>query len=575
MKVYEYKEGEKLDQVEFQKVSKLKPDDKDDEVNQEDRELLIEEQIKKEFLEEISQENKRRTNIGIPLSNQKAAIRKTQQSDVSDNFKQRTAPGSEVFRPSKSAYLKNMSKNRFFSNALRYQPYLQSEQPNGVSRKTASQTRIGLREHSAQKPDLMRPGTASASSLPGYRVTSGARPMSNTRSKKLLLLGTRSTFSKEFPGRNKPDVINKTNEYKTFKPNDFPIFPDDVLPTAEEGIDQISRIELLKIDAKNGYEIDKFIQLLKESKAAQANYEELRKTYYLHKARDEKLRIPDFIIPHSKALKIAKDLFPGKDYTGKHLEEFGQLYDSIHNFEEIPNITVQQLQEKLRDPLIDIEERNRLESLMMLVKHSRKIDPEQNHNLQKKIVQKEFERRQHDAILAVHYLKLKEFYKDRNYEAYANNLHKTQTVGLGKKSHSDEHQQKLKYARNAKQIVHSILDPSKFEGGKFAANLEQLEKMKNTNDYVPKPEIPISDEMEQLYPGTKDRFEKFKGKKYDQWRFDDELAKAKLYWNEEAKVGLTNNSQDYPRKNRQPIMQRNLKNRPLEPRLYSTISNQK
>lgn len=541
-------------------------------------EMRLAEEIKKDFLEELQRENQLKVKMAVPLSKELAERRETTIDQGQDNSQipVTRAVGAIKLKGERSAYIKNMQKNQFFARTLRYQSYL----PSDVSRKNLKQQRCGSQygrglgqrnrstnensssQLSEQGKHRYRPGTASATAIgqQDYKISTSV-PQSNARAKKLALLGTRLTFSKEYPRSKKDDVINKTNDFKLYKPDDFPIFYDDVIPNAEEGIDQISRIELLKQDAKNGHEIEKFIQMMKESKAARANYEVVRNTYYLHKARDEKLRIPEKVIPHSQALKLAKELFPNKDYTGKDLEEFGQLFEKINSFEELPNITVQQIQERLRDPKMDLEQRKRLESLMMLLKHSRKLGPEQNVNVQKKRVQKEFERRQHDAILAVHYLKLHNFYKDRNYEGFANNLLKKQiSVGMKKENLEDE-QDKIKNVRNAKQIANSILKPDEFEGGKFVKNLRELEKIKATNDYVPKPEIPIPEDMEQNYPGIKDWFDKVKGKKYDDWRFEDELAKAKLYWNEEASVRFCNPRLACPKESGLQIMPKSSKNK--------------
>lgn len=547
--IYDFKQGEKLKKVEEEEIlNREENSDMDRETK-----IRLAEEIKKDFLEELQNENRQKVKMAIPLSKEMAERRQEIKKNQDEEDQQTPVPraiGVTSMRGQKSAYIKNLQKNKFFAKTIRYQSYLPSCEPqekkrinrpgsqngrSGMIRKDSmsesSASHIG--QHSRK---LYRPGTASATAIgQDYKISTSV-PQSNARAKKLALLGTRLTFSKQYPRSKKDDVINKTNEYKLYKPDDFPIFYDDVLPTAEEGIDQISRIELLKQDAKNGHEIDQFIQMLKESKAARANYEVVSNTYYLHKARDEKLRIPEKVIPHSQAIKLGKELFPNKDYTGNDMEEFGQLFENINNFEELPNITVQQIQDRLRDTKMDLEQRKRLESLMMLIKHSRKLGPEQNENIQKKRDQKEFERRQHDAILAVHYLRLHSFYKDRNYEEYANNLLKKQSSVSIKKGNSEEEQAKLKNARVAKQIANNILNPDEFEGGKFVKNMRELEKLKATNDYVPKQIAPISDEMEEMYPGIKEWFDKFKGKKYDEWNFEEELGKAKLYWNEEAWV---------------------------------------
>ena len=552
--MYNYKEGEKLEtHTQSNGFSRRSsPEILPESADANDHDLS--EEIKQEFLKEQEQESIKRRKAGIQVSRERSAIKLQQQEKAEAEKPAKRAPEVQQLPGTRSAYIKNSQKNQFFARTLRYQAYIpESVQIHRKAKHSASQPRIrsgrplgekhGSTSHLSSKVEASyRPQTASAVAVgQDYRVTNEPRVMSNSRYRKVMLLGTRPTFSKEYVTKGTSDVIVKTTDYKQYKPEEFPIFYNDVLPTDNEGLDHLARIDLIKKDAKSGHEIDHVIDSLQKSQALNANYENVSKTYYIHKNRDEKLRIPERVIPHSEALRIAKELFPTKDYTGKDMDEFAQLYDSINNNPPMSNFTIQDLEEQLRDFNIDKDERKRLESVLMLLKHSRKPESDQNDNLRKKRVQKEFERRQHDAILAMHYLRLHEFYKDKNYAAYANNLQKSKSSAMiSKKDLTDEQLKKLSYQRNAKQIARSIVNEGNFEGAKFTKMVTDREKLKQETVYVQSQPFAIPDDMEQLYPGIRDRFEKFKGKKFEGWNFEDEVDKARLRWNEENLVNLHN-----------------------------------
>lgn len=592
-RVHEYKDADKLNSSRRSKKrsnsSKQKIGAADSLV---DNERELSEEIKKEFLKELEEESSKNKIANAQISRAKSAVKFNQnvQSSEPEDRPVPRAPGVQQIRGSSSAYIKNAQKNHFFARTLRYQAHIPEVIPKAKRNlKSASQSRLASqisKEETYKRTEAnpksnqgtsSRPATASAASASqDFKITSDTKQISKSRYQKLMMLGTRPTFSKEYVSNSSSNVINKTNVYPQYKSDDFLLPYDDVLPNEEEGLTHLSRIELLKKDGKNGHEIENLLKVLRESKALATNFELMRETYYIHKNRDEKLRIPEKVIGHSEALRMAKQLFPNKDYTGKDMDEFAMLYDSINTHEEIPNFSMQELEEKLRDANITDDERKRLESLLMLIKHSRKSEPEKNENLRKKWVQKEFERRQHEAILAGHFSRIQEFYKDKNYGAYAKNLKKKNFGGtIMKKELNDEQQKQLTYERNAKQIARGIINETNFEAARFAKMLRERENTKKNATYAPSPQFMISDDTEQLYPGIRDRFEKFKARRFDGWNFEEEVDKARIRWYEENLVSCSNARIAWPNERTPRTTQRSSRSMLPKPRSSSAASRQR
>lgn len=491
-------------------------------------------------------------------------------------------PGISGVRPVQSAYLKAYKKTALDAQAIRYglvergdnngsRVSLSSKKPSHSSH----QPRQGLEAYNPQpnrptsavgdvgalSKQILRPGTAvykmadktkSVSAFGGSRrgiVSSTTlaeldelehmKKKAGISSKKLMLLGNRPTFSKEYKGKSATNIITKPIPIQTLKPDHFIINYDDVLPTEQDGLDQISRIELLKQDAKDGYQIEKFIELLKTSKAARANFELLRKTYYIHKVReDEKLTLPEKIVTHNEALAVAKEMFPERRYQDKNKDEFAELYDKMNNFTDPPNFTRQELTELLRDDkgALDTEDRKRMESLLLIMQSQNLRATKDNVNVRKKRLQKEFDRRHHDAILAAHFLRLHDFYKDRNYASYATRLQNQKGRGglMNKGESASDQADQAKHYQAAKALAEEILDNGNLGSTKFVKEVEELHKFKQTVTYEPVPSKPIPDEVEQQFPGTKDWFERLKGKKYEGWSFEEEAQKALTKFTEET-----------------------------------------
>lgn len=517
-------------------------------------------------------------------------------------------PGISAVRPVQSAYLNAYKKTALDAQAMRYGLINRGDQSNAshvsssskklnaykgapvsgynpavpaVAGQTASRPVSAFGVAAGGERMSQRPGTAvykvsnkksasashfgsrrgmvSSTSMAELDELEQLRKKSGVDSKKLILLGNRTTFSKEYKGKSSSNIINKQIPVQTLKPDHFVIHYDDVLPSEQDGLDQISRIELLKQDAKDGYQLEKFIELLKTSKAARANFELLRRTYYIHKVReDEKLGIPERIVTHNEALAVAKEMFPDRRYQDKNKDEFAELYDKMNDFAEPPNFTRQEITELLREDKgnLDTEDRKRMESLLLIMQSQNLRATKDNPNVRKKRLQKEFDRRHHDAILAAHFLRLHDFYKDRNYAGYAQRLQNQRGPRglLNKGELNSDQADKAKHYQAAKTIAEEILDHGNLGSTKFVKQVEELHKFKQTVKYEPVVSKPIPDEVEQQFPGTKDWFERLKGKKYDGWSFEDEAQKALTKFTEETsdvrpqKDKVTNYAKDFREK---------------------------
>jgi len=510
---------------------------------------IEEEEIKDDIINLLKEEALQRKKISVAL-NKEAAPKRPQTAVV--QAPEIKAPGSTALRPNQSKYIRAQQKNQFFAKSIRYQDTIQDltqaiERPGTAAQKSFQVRQlaaIGI-PASSQKTGSesnLRPNSSQISKRAGSAISSNIKipdkrslskhPMTRARSMKLMLLGSRPTFSKEFKFRPKEDIyIRPNHEVKTLTPDDFPIFYDDVIPSNDEGFDLIRKIELIKLDAKNGYHIDKFIKLLKESKCAYQNYQNTKESYYLHKARADKLNIPDKVIPHAEALKYARELFPNKDYTHKDTEEFIQLFSNINSFTEPPNFTSQQLQELLRTKNLDTETKKRYEDLYLLIRSRSIHASKESDNVRKKRLQKEFEQRQHDAILAAHYLRLHDYYKNMGYDKYARDLQEKGRYIEGRPKKDDDEEEREKLLQLQKINSHGSAPEEIPEWKQWADHMKELREFKQNFDYSAKQTVGITDEMDAKYPGMKARFEKFKTKKYDNWNFEDELGKAKLRWN--------------------------------------------
>ena len=512
----------------------------------------LEEQILKEFTQARQEEfEKQRKLIKVAASQGKMnQIGQFNDQDAKNMSKDVASTDQKNFtiksmnRTKDSGYIKAYEKNQFFARTIRYKPIdIESTKPKRTQR--PSTAAINGKMSTNKKNDHvhlenlnLKPDEKDLNEEPkGQQSTSRQRPTTSTKHmknddiNKMLLLGTRTTFSKEYKYRKKADIINKSNDLKTKKPEDYPIYYEDVIPSKLEEFDQIRRIDLLKLDAKEGFHIDEFIQLLKETNCSLDNYESLAQTYYLHKTRFDRLKIPEKVITHSEALQIAKEIFPNKDYTRKDIDEFLQLYESINNFTPPPNISAQQINEKLRDKNLSRDERKRLERLYILMLNSRKEGAKESEKARLRREEKELEQREHDAILAAHYYRLKDFYKEREYGNYAKNLLKlNKDFNLMRTGSQEQDQDALKYRQNARSLAKSILNEENLESAQFSKKLKELNKTKMKNDYDVQLVKPISDVTELKYPGLRERLEKLKTKKYESWNFEDETNKAKIRW---------------------------------------------
>ena len=189
-----------------------------------------------------------------------------------------------------------------------------------------------------------------------------------------------------------------------------------------------------KDDQANEKNLEECKRILKQSTAAIKNFEALDATIHIPDIEKWHSRVQKKVIPRQVVFRLMNELFPTKmdtngierkaDYTGADSHEFQKIYDGVNEFTEAPEFDLQLVQEALDNPSINSERKKFLNKVLVLYELSKKKKISNNEALWKKEIQKEFEKKQHEAILAMHFLKLKDYYPDRNMEKFAEKLMK-------------------------------------------------------------------------------------------------------------------------------------------------------
>ena len=231
--------------------------------------------------------------------------------------------------------------------------------------------------------------------------------------------------------------------------------------------------------------------MVQQTQAAIKNWEKVKNSYYIHETRKESfLKQPKHVISHDMVFDIltkmteekeAKQFLaskggrvPTKDFIGKDNNEFRALYNSINKFQELPNLNLIKAREALKDPNLPPKDRIYIEEFLSLAEYTRSRTQSKlldNKVLWQKAVQKEFEKKQHDAILAAHYLKLKNYYKDRGYEKHAKSLMK--------QSFSNYDLSSIRHLKTSKPVTKGIIEEcfKTFEKYFFDKNHNKVAKM--------------------------------------------------------------------------------------------------
>ena len=456
--------------------------------------------------ENLEEEQRARNRISMVMSKERQAGRSKPQRVPSAQ-----APGKDSIRPVQSAYLSVYRKNQEFSKYLRNQASTGS-----LARGRSSRLQLSKRQlEECQKVELK------AEDLPTAEA-----PLSK-KMKAVVGLGNRGTFSSEYKFRRVETVIHKqTGPVRVYKPDDFDIDFEDVLPGADEQFSHLRKLGLLKMDQEaGGNELEGFIQLVKRTESALKNYQELSKGFYIPKLREARIELADPVITHAETLRYLRELFPQKDYCSKDIEEFSQIFESVNSFSELVSISRVEVEEMLRVGGLDHGYTRRLEEYLTLVKkYSRSAVLVENEGIRTKNIRKEFEMKQHHTVLAAHYLALKQYYPDRPYELYAKRL-QTTAKDFRIRGEDKPDQARVNKAKYASQK--SIPESKEVD---VLADYEHRRAVKQVTEYVEQRPKGVSDETESKYPGLRERFENFKGKQYSKWEFDEELEKAKLRW---------------------------------------------
>ena len=384
-----------------------------------------------------------------------------------------------------------------------------------------------------------------------YRVF--LKDTSNIKVSKMVSLGNRPVFSSKSVKNSfkKHNFIQKPDkEYKKVNPKDIIIPDSQVLPTDEEGVTDFDRLDLKKWHRDNNDDLEDYKDIFAKSQAAVENWKRLRSTYYIHDTRKRILKQPKVVIPHDLIFKILKENYPEKDYLMKDNREFSALCDEINEIAEYREIDTKMIQDFLDQNLfMKHEQKQYLEAYMNLRELEKKKVTSKNWEvIWEKALEKEFEKKKNDAILAAHYLRLKEYYKERNYEEFAKQLTRSTKKNFSlenirniKKNEGlteDEIKELNKVQTDTKAEIDKILDPEDFEPFLFYEKMKELQGVKMAERDEKLGPMEFTDFMIKRFPGIKDKFELMVFKGMKKWRFEEALDKAKLRhdFNESQKV---------------------------------------
>lgn len=333
-------------------------------------------------------------------------------------------------------------------------------------------------------------------------------------------------------------IIISDEPAKYVNPQDIVVRYEDILPTNEQGFDDYTRLQLIKEDKAHEGNLQITRKLMKESIIARLNSEALNKTIKVQDIEKYFKTIPKRVVDGETIYRLMKGLYPYRstkngafresDYLGVDLEEYAEIYETANNFSELPEFDMAKVKQAIQDPNIDAKTSkflNEVHSLYELGGRNSKLSA--NKRLWEKEMEKEFERKQHEAILASHYLRLKDYYKDRHYEKYAERL-------MNRKAASVE----LSLLRNQNKTSgndrnycppNNSQKRNENERIDFSDSIKMAwaEKLMDINYPAPPPFV-ITDQTEEALPGLRDKMNALKFNPKPLLTFEEEFEAAKL-----------------------------------------------
>lgn len=338
----------------------------------------------------------------------------------------------------------------------------------------------------------------------------------------------------------KNNVVHKNVPYEQPKLEDFKVEEHEILLSEDEEIDQ-DRIDDIKAwDRKNGNNLKKTREMIQKARYSIEDYKRISKKFYIHDMRKEKVKQKKHVIGHNEIMKQLKRLYPHKRYKGKDIAEFARIYEDINKIGELSDFNINRISEMLKDPKISENRKQFLEDYLTLEVMSKKMKCTDSQNLWEKQIEKEFEQKRHDAILAAHYLKLKDYYKESNYEKFADVLMRNDSAthfGLDCIRHrinnnlSKEERIKIESARSAAKLKSQKLieDGKVSEEEHLYAKLKRLKEAKFENlKNKEQKKLQLTDEAKKWFPRVQERYEDMIFVPPKRWDFDVELEKAKI-----------------------------------------------
>lgn len=349
------------------------------------------------------------------------------------------------------------------------------------------------------------------------------------------------------PKEANPQTINWPDsppKYLTL--HDVRISDKEVMPGEEQGFSEFERMKLIKEDKRNENSIEACREMLREATLAIKNWEIFREAYYPEMSKKSK-RVPKKVVPADVIYSILNELFPIKydekgepqriyDYSHQDSAIFKIIYDGVNGFQEPPNFDMEKVKKTLEDRTISSKRRKFLTDVRILSELSQRTKISDNQVLWKKEIQKEFEKKQHGAVLAMHFLRLKDYYEGKNYEKFAERLMKEKDSNRDCEMVNDQliisnddflkRKGPSKFTKELQELLNEGLT-EEFIKKQSVNETEELWKRKlEKRNYPQEPTVGLTKEIDQMFPGMGYQIEEVKFKKYPLLSFEqlDEQA---------------------------------------------------
>jgi hypothetical protein len=263
---------------------------------------------------------------------------------------------------------------------------------------------------------------------------------------------------------------------------------------------------------------------------------------------------------------------PEKQFSGLNSAEFRDIFAKINKFDpEAEDEAMENVDKLLQEVGVGNKNKKFLEDYLHRCLTSN-LKSSANYINSKKLwaasIDKEFTQRQHEAILAAHYLRLKDYYGDldnKTLRKLKRNQNSTINLNIIRESYNgnerrakkrrewinenlygglddinsknrrvgfeiEEETQKINgFVKNAKDTVKEIINEKNFEPEAFFNHLMDMKHKKLMDrGYAQRDPQIFTEEMKQDYPGIEEKFNDMKPKKLKMWTFEGELDKAGL-----------------------------------------------